>query len=199
MKNGWKVAIFIGIGISLSCSIAAICIASPHIPQLGFDYQGVLVGILSALVTILIGWQIWNLISAKDNLKKMSEEIEEAHQATTKQINDFKQQINASVGSVFRDLADFSSGDSSQLGNSLYWAIQALTYAHDGNADKTIYYETAHDIIREIPIACGSINYPKDVITSMISELNRINDPQAKAIINIIYLYMQNKNITTKN
>lgn len=198
MGSGWKIAVFIGIGISLSCSIAAICIASPHIPQLGFDYQGVLVGILSALVTILIGWQIWNLISAKDNLKKMSEEIVKAHQDAERQINDFKQVINTSVGSIFRDLADFSAGDPNQLGISLYWSINALTYAHDGKTDKKMYYETTYDIIRAIPITSGTIFYSKDVITSMISELNRINDPQAKHIIDIIYSYIANKRIAVK-
>lgn len=37
----------------------------PHKAELGFDYQGVLVGVLSLLVTILIGWNIYTIIDIK--------------------------------------------------------------------------------------------------------------------------------------
>ena len=53
-------------GLSLTAiilSIIAICIAYTHTKSLSWDIAGTLVGILSMLVTVLIGWQIYNYIS----------------------------------------------------------------------------------------------------------------------------------------
>lgn len=54
-------------------SIIAICIAAYRTPDLGFDYQGVIVGILALLVTALITWQIYSLVDI--NGKKRDLEI----------------------------------------------------------------------------------------------------------------------------
>ncbi|MGE4308794.1 hypothetical protein [Bacteroides sp.] len=61
--------------ISIVTSIAATCVAIYRTPELGFDYMGVLVGILSLLTTVLIGWQIYTFIDIKkhsQNLQKIS-------------------------------------------------------------------------------------------------------------------------------
>ena len=49
-------------GTSLLLSVIAVCVAAWRSPELSFDYQGVIVGVLSLLVTALIGWQIYNSI-----------------------------------------------------------------------------------------------------------------------------------------
>ena len=48
--------------IAAGCSIVAICVANPRDSGLGLDYMGVIVGVLALLVTVLIGWQIYNSI-----------------------------------------------------------------------------------------------------------------------------------------
>jgi hypothetical protein len=58
--------------VAMIVSIVSICIAAYRSPELGFDYQGVLVGILTLLVTVLIGWQIYILF----DLRKIREEID---------------------------------------------------------------------------------------------------------------------------
>ncbi len=74
-KN-WITWIAFGLSfIAIIISIVAICIACPNIPELGFDYQGVLVGILSLLVTVLISLQIYNYISFESEMKKRVTEI----------------------------------------------------------------------------------------------------------------------------
>ena len=60
-------------GIAILISIIAICISCPHKAELGFDYQGVLVGILSLLVTALIGWNIYTIIDIKRTRDKIDE------------------------------------------------------------------------------------------------------------------------------
>lgn len=61
-------------------SIVAVCIAAYRTPELGFDYQGVLVSVLSLLVTILIGFQIYNSIT----INKKVDSIDSIVASTTK-------------------------------------------------------------------------------------------------------------------
>lgn len=62
---------------ALLCSLIALCRTFPT--PLYFDYMGIIVGILSLLVTLLIGWQIYNAIEINkklqsiDNVKKSLE------------------------------------------------------------------------------------------------------------------------------
>lgn len=70
-NRNWIAWIALGLSvIAIVISIIAICISCPHIPELGFDYQGIIIGVLSLLVTILLGWQIYSAIYIKDSLKK---------------------------------------------------------------------------------------------------------------------------------
>ena len=51
-KENWALGLSI---VAMTIAIIATCIAAYRTPELGFDYQGVIVGILSLLVTVLIG------------------------------------------------------------------------------------------------------------------------------------------------
>lgn len=59
--------------ISIMVSVAALCRTYPHTSDLGMDYQGVIVGMLALLVTILIGWQIYTAINVKEELKNIKD------------------------------------------------------------------------------------------------------------------------------
>ena len=63
--------------VALAISIVALCNSHPR--TLGFDYLGLLVGILALLVTALIGWQIFIVINfdklIDQKVKAMKEEI----------------------------------------------------------------------------------------------------------------------------
>ena len=64
---------YLAIGFSIAAitiSIIATTIATYRTPELGFDYQGVIVGILSLLTTTLIGWQIYNVIYIDSKIDK---------------------------------------------------------------------------------------------------------------------------------
>lgn len=63
-----------GLALIVSGTIAFLYLPSP--PHVDFDYQGLLVGILSLLVTVLIGWQIYNAIEVNkkvNNINKVAE------------------------------------------------------------------------------------------------------------------------------
>lgn len=59
--------------ISIMVSVAALCRTYPHTSDLGMDYQGVIVGMLALLVTMLIGWQIYTAINVKEELKDIKD------------------------------------------------------------------------------------------------------------------------------
>lgn len=59
--------------ISIMVSVAALCRTYPHTSDLGMDHQGVIVGMLALLVTILIGWQIYTAINVKEELKDIKD------------------------------------------------------------------------------------------------------------------------------
>ena len=57
--------------ISFIILVFIVCPRIINHENLGFDYMGVLVGILSLLVTLLIGWNIYQLVDFKERVKVM--------------------------------------------------------------------------------------------------------------------------------
>lgn len=74
MNKFWKIAIYIGLPFSILGTITCICVLFNRPNELGFDYTGVIVGILSLLVTILLGWNIFYALEFK---KEMLAKLEE--------------------------------------------------------------------------------------------------------------------------
>ena len=71
MNKTERYIIYAAIVISFTFSIISLCSSLPR--NSGMDYIGVIVGILSLLVTILIGWNIYTVIDfnkKKDELSK---------------------------------------------------------------------------------------------------------------------------------
>lgn len=60
-----EISIWIGI-TALVLSIISICTSAWRSPELSFDYQGVIVGVLSLLVTVILGWNIYTVIDIKN-------------------------------------------------------------------------------------------------------------------------------------
>lgn len=61
--------------VAIALSLAAIIISSPR-TNLGFDYIGVIIGILSLLVTVLIGWNIFYALNMKSELNSKVDKLE---------------------------------------------------------------------------------------------------------------------------
>lgn len=76
--------------IAIAMSVTAICLSLPTEKPIGIDYMGVLVGILSILVTILVGWQIWSAISIE---KKINERVEDARNSLTEAIEKTREDL----------------------------------------------------------------------------------------------------------
>ncbi|WP_289756359.1 hypothetical protein [Muribaculum intestinale] len=87
MDKGFKVSIRIWLIILSIISLAALCRTFYKDTALAIDYSGILVGILAALCTVLIGWQIYSIIDFNqredrnqrqiDSLKKIIKSMNE--------------------------------------------------------------------------------------------------------------------------
>lgn len=64
-----------GCVVSLLVSVISLCVAAYRSPNLDFDYMGILVGILSLLVTILLAWNIYSVIDLR-SIKKEFEDMQ---------------------------------------------------------------------------------------------------------------------------
>ena len=91
IKSYWSNCLSIA---AIICSVVAICVSLPSAPELGIDYIGVIVGILSLLVTMLIGWQIWNVIAID---KKIDGKVKQTSDSLTESINVSQTEIMTSL------------------------------------------------------------------------------------------------------
>ena len=67
-KRAYVILIFRGLSaVALVISIVALCRVAPRLNDSGlaFDYMGVIVGVLSILVTALLGWNIYQVIDIR--------------------------------------------------------------------------------------------------------------------------------------
>lgn len=69
--NRWAIASLIISPIALILGAISFFRSYPRSENLGFDYIGLLVGILAILVTILIAWQIYNTIGIDARVKEV--------------------------------------------------------------------------------------------------------------------------------
>lgn len=72
-----RIIIYSILGISLVFSIFALCRAYPR-ESLGFDYMGVIVGLLALLVGFLVAWQIYKTIDVDKKIAMMSNSSRDA-------------------------------------------------------------------------------------------------------------------------
>ena len=92
MKDNRNVITIIFSTISLIASIVALAVALPR-TQLGFDYLGVIVTILGAIITLLVGFQLYQALNLKEDAKKVSE-AKEVIEKYAKQVTAIEDKIN---------------------------------------------------------------------------------------------------------
>lgn len=97
MKNWISLAIST---VALIASFVAIARLAPT-EGIDFDYLGVIIGILSFLVTLLIGYQIYTVINVKEELKEvrqLKKEIDDKMKAKADELSDeFRSELGMSA------------------------------------------------------------------------------------------------------
>lgn len=76
MKSWERWIVYILLFIVLILSIISICRTCPR-TDLGFDYMGVIIGLLSLLVTFLLGWNIYQVLNIKQTKEQIQKEVDE--------------------------------------------------------------------------------------------------------------------------
>ena len=87
--------------LSLIISVIALAVAIPR-QNLGFDYLGVIVAIISLATAFAVGFQIWNALSLEKRLKELRTDIESNNIAT---INSLEEKLTSEIErnhSIFR-------------------------------------------------------------------------------------------------
>lgn len=122
MTISYKVIIWIAIILS----IIAIIIATIRCEPITLDWMGVLVGILSLLVTILLGWQIYNALRIEHQIKNFENKIEDKIQEIEKNI----QHLPKDYSHVLRGVMMYQSL-SIGTSNSAYIIMIAMDAIHE--------------------------------------------------------------------
>ncbi len=132
IKSYWSNCLSIA---AIICSVVAICVSLPSAPKLGIDYIGVIVGILSLLVTMLIGWQIWNVIAIDKKIdgkvKQTSDSLTESINVTKKEMIEYIEKANEKSQTEIMTSLLFIQGDNflfkSQFENALLRYLDVIS------------------------------------------------------------------------
>ena len=132
IKSYWSNCLSIA---AIICSVVAICVSLPSAPELGIDYIGVIVGILSLLVTMLIGLQIWNVIAIDKKIdgkvKQTSDSLTESINVTKKEMIEYIEKANEKSQTEIMTSLLFIQGDNflfkSQFENALLRYLDVIS------------------------------------------------------------------------
>ena len=81
--------------LSLIISVIALALALPRKNELGFDYLGFIVAILSIIAAFAVGFQIWSAISVESKIQKSEEKLRQIIYSNIKESKkEIKQNMN---------------------------------------------------------------------------------------------------------
>ena len=92
--------------IAIIFSIVALCNTCPRLiseDEPGFDYIGVVVGVLSLLVALLIGWNIYNALDLNKRIKHIEEENIRIINNTENALVDVQIRVNDALNKLDRN------------------------------------------------------------------------------------------------
>lgn len=92
--------------LSLIISVIALAVALPRPNNLGFDYLGVIVAIISLATAFAVGFQIWNALSLEKRLQKLESKIEAENIA---KIDTLEEKLTTDFNNKIKELDTWSS------------------------------------------------------------------------------------------
>lgn len=120
--------------LSLSVVIFCLIFCLPRIitdKEYGFDYMGVIVGVLAILVTLMLGWNLFTLFDFKEKINKAELDYDELKERITKAnglANDTNVSTNYALYLIFKE--------SSHYAGAITALIQALAVMADSDFDE---------------------------------------------------------------
>lgn len=136
MKTHERWAIYPLLLFSLVASVTAICRTCPR-TELDFDYIGLIVGILALLVTMLIGWQIYNAMNLDrkvSDIKKEYDGLKDRSEALAQQQENIKVYNEASMEFI-QGITMVSNHNSTNLAQAYSLFTSALLHYIEADID----------------------------------------------------------------
>lgn len=136
MKTHERWLVYPFLSISVIASVIAICRTHPRV-ELGFDYMGLIVGILALLVTMLIGWQIYNALSLEQkvsNIKKEYDGLKDKSEALARQQENIKVYNEASMEFI-QGMTMVSNHNSTNIAQAYSLFASALLHYIEADID----------------------------------------------------------------
>lgn len=120
-------------------SLIAIGVTLPTVGELNFDYYGAIVGVLSFLITILMGYQIYTVINVKEELKEMSS----FRKSIDTKLAEQKNAITAEYKQEFEyTLPLFVALSKHDLVESIINSFEVFAKTHEGSWARGFAYQT---------------------------------------------------------
>lgn len=91
MKERCCISLIVSL-IAIALSVIALIRSCPN-TNMSFDYMGVIVGILSLLVTVLIGWNIFYALNINGRVDKMQNDLKRHSYLNQKEFNKIKETL----------------------------------------------------------------------------------------------------------
>ena len=169
----------------------------PNNDNTNFDYQGVLVGIMAAIFTMLVGWNIFQALDLKNNISI----VEDLRIEMGKQLNELKEQTEFNQALTNASLCQYISasfapnGSKYKKGHMIIRGLEAIKIASQiPNGKKQIYkivkslnegMEYSSEIsfsdaeLTNLIMKCGEIQNPKEIegFEDFINQLKRCRVP----------------------
>lgn len=126
------VAIILSV-ISVLFTVGYACVEFPNTNELNFDYMGIIISILSILVTVLLGWNIYTLI----DLRRSKEYIDD-------KLSDYDHEIS---GGLYQAMG-ISKFDQGQHYDALFFFMNGIREQND--CSKQVYTDNLINYILRI-------------------------------------------------
>lgn len=138
MERFLKICGWVIVTINSIASIVLLFIICPRVishENLGFDYMGVVVAIFSALVTLLVAWNIYSAIGMKKEIDTMHKYCESEIKTVSGNYNKKYKYLSDSIKKTFA----MSIGDSAKMYGSLVRVFQQDTVNYRINYNFILY------------------------------------------------------------
>lgn len=174
----------IGLSIlSIIISVTALCIICVRNSELNIDWYGALIGVLSLLVTVLIGWNIYTVFDSNNRIDKLKRYVDEFRDRSNATINSLQMQTYMSLADFYRK----SNVPHEYLIHSL------LVVKHAINTDNinvaNMYIE---DINKQFPLNADMSNFHKAHVLRELFDLKLNYDISSLTGFDVLFFNINN-------
>jgi len=169
----------IAVAISAGAVITVLCVRCNSDTDWDFDFYGTLIGVLSLLVTLLVGWQIFQTITMKDEVKKIIFTVKSTLEDNIKaEIDKAKKYAYASG----KDSFAISMFESKLFGLSITSFFEAIIVWAEIQDDENLRKSVSHldSAIDALKKAKEELSIDEELRTNLLSGIVKLSDKELR-------------------